>query len=119
MGTWGSGNFDSDDALDYLSQITNPLVEKLLEVMESPELAEADEESDKCMVAVEILTLLSQYHCNERLTPQVIADCRHTMLTEWDASIDGLDPDPDYKVARRQVIKESFDKLQAVVQRWS
>ncbi|MBD2766876.1 DUF4259 domain-containing protein [Hymenobacter sp. BT664] len=118
MGTWGSGNFDSDDALDYLSDIANPLVEKLMEVVENPELADADEESNHCMAAVEILTMLSQYYSDTRLNPQFVADCRRTVLTQWDETIDELDPDPDYKVARRQVMEQSFDKLLAVVKHW-
>ncbi|MGI4872671.1 MAG: DUF4259 domain-containing protein [Janthinobacterium lividum] len=119
MGTWGSGNFDNDHALDYLAQVCEPLVEKLTDIVENPSLAEADEDGwIECLVAVEILTLLSKQYTSEKLTPQLITDCRDTVLTEWLASIDDLNPDPDHKAERPVVIKESFDKLLAAVQKW-
>jgi len=117
MGTWGSGNFDSDQALDYLAQVCDPLVEKLVAIVENPSLAEADEDGwEECLVAVEILTRLGGHYISEKLTPSLVATCRDVLLTEWLASIDELDPDPDYRAARPAVIRESFDKLLAVVQ---
>lgn len=116
MGTWGSSNFDNDHALDYLGTICQPLVEKLWAVVENPSLAEADEDGwVECMVAVEILTLLGRYYTSERLNPQLVTNCRETVLAEWLATIDDLDPDPGYKAERLLVIQQSFDKLLAVV----
>ena len=116
MGTWGSGNFSNDHALDYLATICQPLVEKLSAIVENPSLAEADEDGwVECMVAVEILTLLAKYYTSEKLTPQLVINCRDALLTEWLATIDDLDPDPAYKVERPIVIKQAFDKLLAAV----
>lgn len=116
MGTWGSDNFDNDHALDYLAAICQPLVGKLSAIVENPSLAEADEDGwVECMVAVEVLTLLGKHYKNEALKPQLVTTCRDTLLTEWLATIDELDPDPDYKLERPVVIKQAFDKLLAVV----
>lgn len=118
MGTWGSGNFDNDHALDYLAEVCDPLVGKLSEVVENPSLAEADEDGwVECLVAVEILTGLGGRYSSEKLTSQLVTECRDTVLTQWDATIDELDPDPEYKIERRLTIQQSFDKLLAVVQR--
>ena len=43
MGVWAHGNFDNDTALDWLDDITGQLLDEIAEVMESPELLEADE----------------------------------------------------------------------------
>jgi hypothetical protein len=116
MGTWGSDNFSNDHALDYLATICQPLVEKLSAIVENPSLAEADEDGwVECLVAVEVLTLLGKYYSSKSLTPQLVIACRDTLLTEWLATIDDLDPDPDYKAERPIVIKQSFDKLLAVL----
>ena len=119
MGTWGSGNFDNDHALDYLANVCDPLVEKLSDIVQDPSLAEADEDGwVECMVAVEILTLLSKNHISKKLTPQLVTECRDIVLREWLASIDGLDPDPDHKAERPVVIKQTFDKLLTIVEGW-
>ena len=116
MGTWGSGNFDSDHALDYLAQVCDPLVDKLSDIVENPALAEADEDGwVECMVAVELLTVMSQYYTSQKLTPRLVTECRDTLLTEWSATIDELDPTPDYKAGREVVLQQSFDKLLAIV----
>jgi hypothetical protein len=116
MGTWGSDNFDNDHALDYLATICQPLVEKLSAIVENPSLAEADEDGwVECMVAVEVLTLLGKYYTDEKLTAQLVTDYRTTLLTEWLATIDDLDPDPTYRKERPVVIEQAFDKLLAVV----
>jgi hypothetical protein len=116
MGTWGSANFDNDHALDYLATICQPLVAKLSAVVENPSLAQADEDGwIECLVAVEILTLLGKYYTDKILTNQLVTACRDVVLVEWLATIDDLDPDPDYKAERLVVIQQSFDKLLAVV----
>ena len=119
MGTWGSGNFDNDHALDYLASVCEPLVNKLSDIIENPSLAEADEDGwIECLVAVEILTLLGEHYTSAKLTPQLVTECRDIVLTEWLASIDELDPDPDHKAERPVVIQQSFDKLLAIVEGW-
>lgn len=116
MGTWGSDNFGNDHALDYLATICQPLVDKLSAIVENPSLAEADEDGwVECMVAVEILTLLGKYYSSASLNTQLVATCRDIVLAEWLATIDDLDPDPDYRAERPLVIKQSFDKLLAVI----
>ena len=119
MGTWGSDNFDSDTALDYLAEVCDPLVDKLLKVVENPSLAEADEDGGvEALVAAELLLLVSARYYNPRLTPRLIAECGAIVLSQWEATIDALGPKPDYKVERRQVIHQTFEHLLAAVQHW-
>ena len=119
MGTWGSGNFDNDKALDYLASVADPLVAQLQAVVDTPSLAEADEDGGiQCLVAAEILTGLSQYYTGPKLTPQLVTDCRDVVLAEWEATIDELDPDEDYKTERRAIMQQTFAQLLTVVQRW-
>ena len=118
MGTWGSGNFDNDYALDYLSTVCAPLVDTLAEVVAHPEVAEADENGGiDSLVAAEILTNLCRYYYSERLTPELITNCRDIVLSQWDATIDELDPKPAYKIERRQVMQQTFERLLVAVQR--
>ncbi|MGI4834896.1 MAG: DUF4259 domain-containing protein [Janthinobacterium lividum] len=105
MGTWGSENFDNDHALDYLTEVRAPLVEKLIAIVENPSLAKADEDGwVECLVAVEMLTSISAQCVSDGLTSELVTACRDTLLTEWLASIDELDPTPDYKAGKQLVI---------------
>jgi hypothetical protein len=116
MGPWGSGNFENDHALNYLATIGKPLVQKLVDIVETPSLAEADEDGwVECLVAVELLTTIGLPRIDERLRPELVEACRDTLLAEWIESIDELDPDPDYRAGKLAVIKQSFAKLLAVV----
>ena len=118
MGVWGTGNLDSDGALDNFHVLVSPLVEQLSEAVENPALAEADELSDWYMASVEILSVLSQHYFIHNLTAQLVISCRDIMLAQWEQTIDGLDPEPDYKTGRLVVMQQSFDKLLAGVRRW-
>ena len=116
MGTWGSGNFDNDHALDYLAQLCDPLVQKLADIVDNPSLAEADEDGwIECLVAVEVLISVSKQYVSEELSPELITACRDTLLAEWLASVDELDPTPDYKTGKQLIIQQSFEKLLAAV----
>ncbi|MBO2008305.1 DUF4259 domain-containing protein [Hymenobacter negativus] len=118
MGTWGSGNFDSDKALDYLASVADPLVAQLQAVVDTPSLAEADEDGGtQCLVAAEILIGL-KYYTSPKLTPQLVTDCRDVVLAKWEATIDELDPDEDYKTERRAIMQQTFAQLLTAVQRW-
>jgi hypothetical protein len=118
MGVWGTGNLDSDGALDNFHDLVSPLVEQLAEVVANPTLAEADELSDWYMATVEVLSVLSQHFTIPDLTAQLVVSCRDTMLAQWESTIDELDPKPDYKAGRLVVMQQTFEKLLAGVRRW-
>jgi hypothetical protein len=117
MGTWGSGNFDNDAALDYVAGVVGPLVAQLQAVVDNPSLAEADEDGGtECLVAAELLISLSQYYTDPTLTPQLVTDCRDVVLSEWENTIDDLDPDQEYKTERRAVMQQTFAQLLTAIQ---
>ena len=118
MGVWGTGNLDNDSALDNFHGLVSPLVKQLAEVVENTTLAEADELSDWYMAAVEVLGVLSQRFFIANLTSELVINCRNTMLSQWEDTIDELGPKPAYKTGRLLVMQQSFEKLLTEVRRW-
>jgi hypothetical protein len=117
MGTWGSGNFDNDAALDYLASIADPLVAKLQAVVDTPSLAEADEDgATQCLAAAEVLISLSRYYTSPKLTPKLVTNCRDVVLSEWEETIDELKPDEEYKTGRRATMQQTFAQLLTALQ---
>ena len=63
MGTRGSGNFESDGALDYVGELMNQLVEKI-EAGFTDSRTNLDEEGEAVLMpSVQILSILHE-HCN-------------------------------------------------------
>ncbi len=119
MGSWGAGNFQNDQALDYLGEVMRSLVGKLEEIIDHPIRAEADEPSNfEVMAAVEIITVLCENLNAVPPKPELVAKCQDTFLNAWEKSIDALSPKSGFKEERRAVIAESFEKLKAIAQQW-
>ena len=119
MGTWGSGIFQNDVALDYLAEIQEALVKRMEQIIANPSLAEPDEPtSAEVMVAVEIAAMLCEQFNAVPPEPDFIELCRDTYLQVWDGYIDKLAPNPDYKTERRETIGASFEKLLRRSQQW-
>lgn len=125
MGAWGPGNFENDYAADRLIDLCEPLLKQVEEAFADPLLLEPDEAGSSVVVAnLEIIACLSEhlgryargdiedvlYPC-VLPAPAVIADWKTRYLAIWDDGIDGLDPDPEYKTTRREVIVETFDRV--------
>ncbi|NUP52291.1 MAG: DUF4259 domain-containing protein [Catenulispora sp.] len=115
MGTWGSGNFDNDTALDHESIVVARL---LTEVAEAIAGDPAEIEPDQYWgVAVpcnlELLHLLSQAgYANDHLPEaEVIEEWKRTYMAVWERAIDDLGPEPYYKEDRRVVLNRTFDLL--------
>ena len=126
MGTWGPGNFENDAAADHLMDLCQPLLTEIEEAMEEPASLEPDEyEADMVMANLEIIACLSEHlgrHEHSKLgeflypcvlpSPETVAKWKQAYLAVWDGSIDDLEPKPEYKKKRRQVIAETFDRLE-------
>ena len=116
MGTWSHGNFDNDTALDWLSDITGQLLDEIAEAMDSPEVLEADEfDADVVPCKIELLCTMA----DNGMSPvwpaaQTLEQWKSTFLKAWDESIDGLEPDEDYKRDRRQTLVDTFDRMIAL-----
>ncbi|MBT2410772.1 DUF4259 domain-containing protein [Streptomyces sp. ISL-12] len=117
MGTWGSGNFESDTALDHLSLVIDRLVSDVTGAMTGDPVAiEPDEYWGVAVPCnLELLhTLAEAGHTTGLPAPEVIAAWKQTFLTVWERTIDDLGPSPAYKEERRAVLNRTFDQLAAV-----
>src|SRR5262245_57792320 len=115
MGTWGAGNFDGDTAGDFLSTITASLVKDITTAMNGdPVGLEPDEwDGNKVPGAIELLALIAAQHWVGTVLPKA-ADVRAwsaKFIGIWDATIDDLDPNEEWKVKRREVLVRTFDSL--------
>lgn len=104
MGTWAEGNFDNDTALDFVADAANNVAKGM-----SP--PSGMEDVDSVMAAVAVRKALTE-HCHAPAPErQVIESLKAAVLAVYDQEIDDLAPDPDYKVARRRVIAQTFDQF--------
>jgi hypothetical protein len=115
VGSWASGNFDNDTAADHLSVLTAKLVREVEEAMaDDPVVLEADEYWGAAVPCnLEILTLLAGRPWVGVVLPEAttVQEWKATYLAVWDASIDDLEPAPEYKAERRAVLERTFDEL--------
>lgn len=121
MGTWGTGNFDSDTAADHLGLVVEPLLAAIASAMSGdPGQLEPDEYDGVAVPCnVELLALL----CEQRWVgitlppPDTIAAWKQKYLAVFDATIDGLAPSAAWRKARRAVLVATFDRLAKASQR--
>jgi hypothetical protein len=115
VGTWDSGNFDNDTAADHLSVLTAGLVREVEEAMAgAPDELEADEYWGVAVPCnLEILTLLASRPWVGVMLPELatVQEWKATYLAAWEASIDGLEPNPEHRTRRRAVLEHTFDQL--------
>ncbi|MGP2439700.1 DUF4259 domain-containing protein [Streptomyces sp. JW3] len=120
MGTWGSGNFESDTALDHLSMVVDRLVTEVTDAMTGDPVAlEPDEYWGVAVPCdLELLhTLARAGHTTGLPDPETIEDWKETFMAVWEATIDGLEPSPAYKEERRSVLNRTFDQLAKAARR--
>lgn len=114
MGTWGAGNFDSDGALDYIGEIASGLTARIEACFADEESSALDEDGEGVLVpSVAILLLLCEHCAAAPPRPDVAGRWKRQYLTIFDDQIDSLEPAPGYKQERRQVIEDTFRRLQA------
>ncbi|MCX5111632.1 DUF4259 domain-containing protein [Streptomyces sp. NBC_00378] len=120
MGTWGSGNFDSDAAADHLSGITGRLVSEIEEAMAGDPVGLEPDEYDGVAVPcnVELLCLMAeQNHVGASVPEPAVAEgWKKTFMDVWERTIDGLEPEPEYKQDRRAELIRTFDRLIALAE---
>jgi hypothetical protein len=115
VGTWGSGNFDSDTSADHLSILTARLVREVEEAMAGDRVElEPDEYWGVAVPCnLEILHVLTSRRWAGVVLPgaETVEAWKATYLAVWDASIDELEPAPEHKTQRRAVLERTFDQL--------
>ncbi|MGW0043590.1 DUF4259 domain-containing protein [Rhodococcus sp. NPDC003348] len=116
MGVWGPGNFDSDTVADGLSALTDGIIADIAEQFgdgSDDSALEPDEWGGEMVPAwLEILVGIVEPGRVGATFPAVavVADWRDRYLRAWDGYIDDLDPDADYKEARRAVLVDTFER---------
>ncbi|MER6911780.1 DUF4259 domain-containing protein [Streptomyces sp. NPDC000594] len=115
MGTWGSGNFESDTAADHLSVLTARLVSEIAGAMAGdPVELEPDEYWGVAVPCnLELLHLIAAqgYVGSELPKAGVVETWKETFMAVWERSIDGLEPAPDFKAERRAQLEVTFDRV--------
>ncbi|MER5353639.1 DUF4259 domain-containing protein [Kitasatospora sp. NPDC002551] len=121
MGTWGSGNFESDTALDHLSVVVDRLVDEVSQAMAGdPVELEPDEYwgvAVPCNLELLYTLALAGHGAHDLPEARVITQWKATFMAVWERSIDGLEPSPRYKEERRSVLNRTFDQLAEVTAR--
>ncbi|OYP37138.1 DUF4259 domain-containing protein [Rhodopirellula sp. MGV] len=114
MGTWDAGVFDNDSALDHVCEFTSKMIQEIDDAVSDPSELECDEYWGDAMPAhIEMLLCLHRDTHGLLPKPDKAVHWRDTYLRVWDGYIDNLDPKPEYKTKRREVLVSLFDRLNA------
>src|SRR5262249_31322174 len=106
MGTWGAGNFDNDSALDYMGEVEEELVRRIEDILADEDRCALDEDGEGVLMpTLEMLSVLHE-QCHLGLPErETVQRWKAQYLAVFDDQIDGLDPKPGYKEARRAIIE--------------
>jgi hypothetical protein len=114
MTAWGPGNFQNDDALDFIHEEMDRRVAAIEAIFADSQRFELDDTGDaegELIPRVAILALLCD-HSGGLLDSTVDVGAWTAQYVEmYDDNIDNLQPRGDYKRQRRAVIEATFDKL--------
>jgi hypothetical protein len=120
MGTWGTGNFDSDTAADHLASLASKLIGEIETAMAAdPSEIEPDQYWGVAVPCnLELLALLADQGWVGAMLPDVpeIEAWKTKFLAVWDATIDGLSPALEWKKARRTALVRTFDHLRSLAE---
>ncbi len=112
MGVYGAGNFDNDEAQDYIYKLIDKMIAQIEKTVSSKHGMEPDEPSSFLMMCnIDLIGLIVQ-HVNISLPESTtVEEWKTKYLAVWEGYIDGLDPKEGFKEERRAVITATFDRL--------
>ena len=116
MTAWGPGNFENDDALDFVQEEIHRHVAAIEAIFADSQRFQLDDTGDaegELMPRVAILALLLE-RCGGVFDPHIGPDVgawKARYLEMYDDQIDDLQPRGDFKLQRRAVIADTFDTL--------
>ena len=120
MTAWGPGNFEKDEALDFIQEEMDRHVAAIEAIFADSQRFQLDNTGDaegELLPRVAILALLCE-HCGGLLDSAVnVGAWKARYLEMYDDQIDWLEPMGDYKLQRRAVIADTFDTLIRLHQR--
>jgi hypothetical protein len=132
MGSFGTGNFENDAALDARQEVINHTISAIEEWLGGDSFYVEDADSVVGYVATlvailentrgtvtaeddsELLGFLKSMADGGGPPKEDVLAWQKKVLTTYDDEIDDLEPDDDYKVGRRQVIADTFARLLAL-----
>lgn len=111
MGTWDTGIFDNDEALDLIGEIMDDLQGRIDQFFEDDDPSIEDGEGLVPPV-IAVMQLLS-VNCNAAPPkPDLIARWKTKYLKLFDDQIDDLEPEDGFKTGRREVLARAFKQLE-------
>ena len=122
MGTWGPGNFDSDEAVDYVSGLVDGFVDTVEQLFAQGRADLDDQGEGKLMPTVEVISVLCDW-CRSGAPairevtpphPELIRRWKQQYLEIYDDQIDGLLPSEGFAEERRAHIVGTFDRLEVL-----
>jgi hypothetical protein len=117
MGSWGTGNFENDTAGDFYDSILDDMFRTVVYSLNEHLRYEHEyelHEPGNVLAAVDVLAVLgSHYRLPSNLTEAIVEKWRELYLKLLDTN--PARPEPEYKVLRRKVVDECFDRLIAVI----
>jgi hypothetical protein len=128
MGHWGKGIYDSDQALDYLSTITDQ-IEREIAYWTSPEQVHAESWwLAQVLTVIEVMLLLEDKGSMAYMHDEAaVWRWREVFLSAWDGDWDDSGASyhepypyarPDYRQQHRAAIIALFDRLEGIARGW-
>jgi hypothetical protein len=122
MGTWGPGNFDSDDGVDYLSEVIRGFVDTVEQWFAQGRAGLDDLGEGRLMPTVEMISVLCDWCRGGPSAIRVVAPPRPGVIRRWkqqylelyDEQIDDLLPREGFGPERRAHIARTFDRLEVL-----
>jgi hypothetical protein len=120
VGTWGPGNFDGDEAVDYLSEVVRGFVATVERLFAQGRASLDDRGEGRLMPTVEMISVLCDWCRGAPPAIRVAAPPRPGVVRRWkqqyvgiyDEEIDGLQPVEGFAPERRAHIVRTFDRLE-------
>jgi predicted DNA-binding WGR domain protein len=117
MGTWDTGIFDNDEALDYVGELIDSLASTINEFCgaDEPDLSDGE---GRVVPSLAIIQLLSE-HCGAAPPKaEQIEAWRKRYLKVYDEQIDDFEPAEGFKSARRETIARAFRNLESTANKF-
>lgn len=117
MGTFAADNFGNDGAREYLALLTAKLVATITEIMAHKGRLALDEDGETMLMpSVELLALLCERYDAVPPKPDAVQKWARKYLKVYDAGVEALGLDAEFKVARRKAIDNTFRWLQGLAE---
>jgi hypothetical protein len=117
MGYWGSGIFDNDGALDYAAELCRQLETTIEEILADEQRRLPDEDGDSILMpSVEVIYFLASSRAY-RPDASMVKRWKQRYVTLYDWYYEG-ELDPEYMDERRQVITNTFERLENLARNW-